>query len=505
MDELLTPILEATGMRKEFPGVVALHDVDLAVLPGEVHCLVGQNGAGKSTLVKIIMGAYAPDAGQLRVGGHEVVFRSPRDSLRAGISCIFQELDLVPGMTVAENLLLADLPGRYGLIDVAARNRKAEALLTRVGADFGPSTIVEQLAVADRQLVAIAKALAVDAKVVLMDEPSAPLTAKELDRLFTVIGELKRAGCGVLYISHRLEELHRVGSIATVLRDGGLVGTYPLPDTPLRSIVAAMIGGEPGTASDRKVVAEEGPPILDVRSVTVPQACDIEGVRVWPGEIVGIAGLVGSGRTTFLRALFGADRANVDADFDRRPYHPRNPGGAIAMGVGLVPEDRRLQGLVVDHSVADNLALASLPRLSRFGFVGPGRVAAFAQRLIAALSIKVSSPRVRAGALSGGNQQRIVLGKWMGGNVRLLLLDEPTRGIDVGAKVELFGELRRIASEGVAMLVASSEIDEILPNCDRILVFFAGRLVGEFPPGEKNRTAIVNAMVTGQAPARVSA
>ena len=259
MDELLTPILEATGMRKEFPGVVALHDVDLAVLPGEVHCLVGQNGAGKSTLVKIIMGAYAPDAGQLRVGGHEVVFRSPRDSLRAGISCIFQELDLVPGMTVAENLLLADLPGRYGLIDVAARNRKAEALLTRVGADFGPATIVEQLAVADRQLVAIAKALAVDAKVVLMDEPSAPLTAKELDRLFTVIGELKRAGCGVLYISHRLEELHRVGSIATVLRDGGLVGTYPLPDTPLRSIVAAMIGGEPGTASDRNLVAEEGP------------------------------------------------------------------------------------------------------------------------------------------------------------------------------------------------------------------------------------------------------
>ena len=205
------------------------------------------------------MGAYAPDAGQVRVGGHEVVFRSPRDSLRAGISCIFQELDLVPGMTVAENLLLADLPGRYGLIDPAERDRKAEALLARVGADFGPATIVEQLAVADRQLVAIAKALAVDAKVVLMDEPSAPLTAKELDRLFDVISELKRAGCGVLYISHRLEELHRVGSIATVLRDGGLVGTYPLPDTPLRSIVAAMIGGEPETASDRHVVAEEAP------------------------------------------------------------------------------------------------------------------------------------------------------------------------------------------------------------------------------------------------------
>jgi ribose transport system ATP-binding protein len=505
MDELLTPILEATGIRKEFPGVVALHDVDLAVLPGEVHCLVGQNGAGKSTLVKIIMGAYAPDAGQLRVNGQEVVFRSPRDSLRAGISCIFQELDLVPGMTVAENLLLADLPGRYGLIDPAGRDRRAEELLARVGADFGPATVVEQLAVADRQLVAIAKALAVDAKVVLMDEPSAPLTAKELDRLFTVIGELKRSGCGVLYISHRLEELHRVGSIATVLRDGGLVGTYPLPDTPLRSIVAAMIGGQPETASDRQVVAEHGPPILDVRSVAVPGACDIEGVRVWPGEIVGIAGLVGSGRTTFLRALFGADRAHVDAAFDGRPYHPRAPGAAIAMGVGLVPEDRRLQGLVVDHSVADNLALASLPRLSRFGFVGPSRVAAFAQRLITALAIKVSNPRVRAGALSGGNQQRIVLGKWMGGNVRLLLLDEPTRGIDVGAKAELFGELRRIAGEGVAMLVASSEIDEMLPNCDRILVFFAGRLVGEFPPGEQNRTAIVNLMVTGQAPARASA
>jgi ribose transport system ATP-binding protein len=505
MDELLTPVLEATGIRKEFPGVVALHDVDLAVLPGEVHCLVGQNGAGKSTLVKIIMGAYAPDAGQLRVAGREVVFRSPRESLRAGISCIFQELDLVPGMTVAENLLLADLPGRYGLVDPGERNRRAEVLLGRVGADFRPATLVERLAVADRQLVAIAKALAVDAKVVLMDEPSAPLTAKELDRLFNVIGELKRAGCGVLYISHRLEELHRVGSIATVLRDGGLVGTYPLPDTPLRSIVAAMIGGEPEAAPQRDVLVEEGAPILDVRSVAVSEACDIEGVRVWPGEIVGIAGLVGSGRTTFLRALFGADEARVDAEFDGRPYHPKAPGEAIAMGVGMVPEDRRLQGLLVEHSVADNLALASLPRLSRFGLVNPGRVLAFAQGLIKALAIKVTSPRVRAGALSGGNQQRIVLGKWLGGDVRLLLLDEPTRGIDVGAKAELFQVMRQVAREGVAMLVASSEIDEILPNCDRVLVFFAGRLVGEFPPGEQNRTAIVNAMVTGQTLARASA
>jgi ribose transport system ATP-binding protein len=408
-------------------------------------------------------------------------------------------------MTVAENLLLANLPGRYGLLDPAARDKRAKALLARVGADFGPSTIVEQLAVADRQLVAIAKALAVDAKVVLMDEPSAPLTARELDRLFIVIGELKRAGCGVLYISHRLEELHRVGSIATVLRDGGLVGTYPLPDTPLKSIVAAMIGGEPESASLHHVAVEEGPPLLEVRSVAVPEACDIEGVRVWPGEIVGIVGLVGSGRTTFLRALFGADRAHVDAAFDRRPYHPKTPGEAIAVGVGLVPEDRRQQGLVVDHAVADNLALASLRQLSRLGIVGPGRVAAFARRLIKALGIKVSSPRVPAGALSGGNQQRIVLGKWMGGNVRLLLLDEPTRGIDVGAKAELFGELRRIAGEGVAMLVASSEVEEILPNCDRILVFFAGRLVGEFPPGEQNRNAIVNAMVTGQALASAGA
>jgi ribose transport system ATP-binding protein len=505
MAEPLTPILEATGIRKEFPGVVALHDVDLAVLPGEVHCLVGQNGAGKSTLVKIIMGAYAPDAGRLRVNSQEVAFRSPRDSLRAGISCIFQELDLVPGMSVGENLLLADLPGRYGLVDPAGRDRKAEGLLERVGADFGPATLVEHLAVADRQLVAIAKALAVDAKVVLMDEPSAPLTAKELDRLFTVIGELKRAGCGVLYISHRLEELHRVGSVATVLRDGGLVGTYPLADTPLRSIVAAMIGGEPESAPERHVLVEEGPPILDVRSVTVPDACEIDGVRVWPGEIVGIAGLVGSGRTTFLRALFGADGAQVDAEFDGRPYHPKAPGEAISLGVGMVPEDRRLQGLLVEHSVADNLALASLPRLSRFGLVAPGRVVAFAQRLIKTLAIKVSSPRVRAGTLSGGNQQRIVLGKWLGGDVRLLLLDEPTRGIDVGAKAELFHVMRQVAAQGVAMLVASSELDEILPNCDRILVFFAGRLVGEFPPGEQNKTAIVNAMVTGQTLARVSA
>ena len=505
MDELLTPILEATGIRKEFPGVVALHDVDLTVLAGEVHCLVGQNGAGKSTLVKVIMGAITPDAGQLRLAGHDVEFKSPRDSLRAGISCIFQELDLVPSMTVAENLLLADLPGSYGFVDGNRRDEIAAELLGRVGAVFSPRTMVERLAVADRQLVAIAKALAVDAKVVLMDEPSAPLSAKELDRLFDVIGELKRTGCGVLYISHRLEELHRVGSIATVLRDGGLVGSFPLPLTPLRQIVAAMIGGEPTAAEERPLAPETGPAMLAVKRVAVPNACEIENISVWPGEMVGIAGLVGSGRTTFLRALFGAGHAVVDATLAGSPFRPRHPGDAIRVGVGLVPEDRRLQGLMVNASVTDNLVLPSLPRLSRFGFAPPPRLLAFAMGLIKALNIKVSSPRIRAGALSGGNQQRVVLGKWMGGRIRLLLLDEPTRGIDIGAKAELFGELRRIAADGVAMLVVSSELDELLLNCDRILVFFAGRLVGEFPPGERNRTAIINAMVTGERVARASA
>ena len=505
MDELLTPVLEAKGIRKEFPGVVALDGVDLAVLPGEVHCLVGQNGAGKSTLVKIIMGAYSPDAGQLFMSGREVSFRSPRDSLRAGITCIFQELDLVPSMSVAENLLLAELPGRYGVIDGARRDAQAAELLARVGATFAPRTIVEQLSVADRQLVAIAKALAVDAKLVLMDEPSAPLTAKELDRLFDVVGELKRAGCGVVYISHRLEELHRVGSIATVLRDGAVVGSYPLPTTPLREIVAAMIGGEPEVATARAEISETGQAMLSIDRVSVPHACDIENVQVWPGEIVGIAGLVGSGRTTFLRALFGADKADVQASLGGATYRPHHPDDAIRVGVGFVPEDRRIQGLMVEASVADNLALPSLRRLSTLGFVPPRRIVAFANRLIGSLQIKVPSPRVRAGALSGGNQQRVVLGKWMGGQIRLLLLDEPTRGIDVGAKAELFGELRRIAADGVAMLVASSELDELLPHCDRILVFFAGRLVGEFPPGEQNKNAIVNAMVTGQTMTRASA
>jgi ribose transport system ATP-binding protein len=505
MDELLTPVLEAVGIRREFPGVVALDDASLSVLPGEVHCLVGQNGAGKSTLVKVIMGAISPDAGQLKMNGRDVSFRSPRDSLRAGVSCIFQELDLVPSLSVAENLLLSELPGRYGFVNGSRRDAAAAELLARVGATFSPRTIVEELAVADRQLVAIAKALAGDAKIVLMDEPSAPLTAKELDRLFDVVGELKRAGCGVVYISHRLEELHRVGSIATVLRDGKVVGSYPLPSTPLKSIVAAMIGGEPAAAAERPAVSEAGPAMLAIDRVAVPRACDIENVRVWPGEIVGIAGLVGSGRTTFLRALFGADKAEVQASLGGAPYRPRRPSDAIHAGVGLVPEDRRIQGLMVDASVTDNLALPSLARLSTFGFVPPQRIVAYANRLIGALQIKVTSPRIRAGALSGGNQQRVVLGKWMGGHVRLLLLDEPTRGIDVGAKADLFGELRRIASEGVAMLVASSELDELLPNCDRILVFFAGRLVDEFPPGEQNRNAIVNAMVTGQAASRASA
>jgi ribose transport system ATP-binding protein len=455
--------------------------------------------------VKVIMGAVTPDAGQLRIAGREVVFRSPRDSLRAGISCIFQELDLVPALSVAENLLLAQLPGRLGLVDASRRDELATELLARVGATFQVRTLVEDLSVADRQLVAIAKALALDAKVVLMDEPSAPLSAKELDRLFEVIGELKRAGCGVLYISHRLEELHRVGSIATVLRDGKRVGTFPLPVTPLREIVAAMIGGEPAPLAQHRAASEAGPPMLDVRRVAVPRQCDIEGIRVWPGEIVGLAGLVGSGRTPFLRGLFGADKAEVNARLGGVPYRPRNPRDAIRQGVGLVPEDRRLQGLMTDASVSDNLVLVSLRSLSPYGLVRPRRLIAFAQGLIRALNIKVTNPRTRAGALSGGNQQRVVLAKWMGGRIRLLLLDEPTRGIDVGAKAELFGELRRIANEGVAMVVASSELDELLPHCDRILVFFAGRLVGEFPPGDQSKTAIVNAMVTGRTLTRASA
>jgi len=499
MAEEGVPILEAKGIRKEYPGVVALAGVDLAVKAGEVHCLVGQNGAGKSTLVKVIMGATAPNAGELLLDGRPVTFHSPRDSMRAGISCIFQELDLVASMTVAENLLLTDLPGRLGFVNAGRRDARAATLLARVGATFGPQTLVETLAVADRQLVAIAKALAVDARVVLMDEPSAPLTEHELERLFVVIAELRRAGCGVLYISHRLEELHRVGTVATVLRDGSVVGSFDLAAMPIRKIVHAMIGADPPVAEGSAArPGQNGPLVLSITRVHVPGVCDVRGVLVAHGEIVGLAGLVGSGRTTLLRSLFGASKAEVDAQLDGVAYRPSRPGDAIRLGVGFVPEDRRLQGLIVDASVADNLVLPSLPRFSRFGFLSQGRLAALARRLIDTLQIKVASPRARAGSLSGGNQQRVVLGKWLEGRIRLLLLDEPTRGIDVGAKAELYAELRRIADKGVGMLIASSDLDELLPYCDRILVLFAGRLVDAFPPGEANRTAIVHAMVTGE-------
>jgi rhamnose transport system ATP-binding protein len=495
----IAPLLEVRGVKKSFPGVRALSGVSFDVRPGEVHALLGENGAGKSTLIKIVSGVYQPDVGSILVGGTEVRLSSPDDARRAGVATIYQELLLFPELSVAENIFLGHAPtAGAGRIDWRGMRAEAQRLLDSLEiGDLSPDQIVGGLTVGHRQRVEILRALSHNARILIMDEPTAALTEADVTRLFDVVRRLKRRGVGIVYISHRLDEIFAIADRVTVLRDGAYVGSRDVADTNVAELVTMMVGRRLESLFP-KTVAPIGAPVLEALNLVRRPLTRGVSLTVRAGEIVGLAGLVGSGRSELAQTLFGMTPSESgEIRLNGESVRIDSPERARAKGVAYVPEDRGTQGLVRGMSVLHNFSLAALGSLSRAGFIDRAAERRMAQRGVARFSVKTSSVDEIAGRLSGGNQQKIVLGKWLANNPKLLILDEPTRGIDVGAKAEIHRLMCQLAAEGVAILMISSELPEVLGMSDRVLVMREGRLVAEFDRAEATSETVGAAMMGG--------
>ena len=472
------PLLRLEGVRNGFPGVQAVREAGLEVRAGEVHALVGENGAGKSTIIRIVTGAHAADAGTVELRGVPARWPSPRAALDCGIAAIYQELDLVPALSVRANLFLGREGGALRFIAAAEERRRASEALARLGVDVDPGTRVADLDIARQQLVAIARALLADARLLVMDEPTAALASGEVRRLFTVIRELRGRGIGILFVSHRLDEVLEIADRVTVMRDGSTLGTWTAAALDRERLVELMVG---------RALNDEFPKVRAERGHEVLAVCDLSGGRVrgvsfvvHAGEVVGIAGLVGAGRTDLARLIFGADVAKGgEVRLDGKPLRVRSPRDAIRQGICLLTEDRKAQGLVLGLSARDNFALSNLDRWSARGFVRRKMELDAFERFVASLKIRVSGPDQPAGNLPGGNQQKLLLARWLARDSRVLIFDEPTRGIDVGAKHEIYLLINELVRRGKAIVMISSELPEILGMSDRILVMHRGRLVGE--------------------------
>ncbi|MGH4030160.1 sugar ABC transporter ATP-binding protein [Actinomycetota bacterium Odt1-20B] len=474
------PVLEVADVSKAFPGVVALDGVHLDLVPGEVHALLGENGAGKSTLVKILAGTQAPDAGSLRLGGEPYAPRDAAAAMRAGVQVVHQELNLLPHLTVAENLFLQHLPRRFGwFVDRRTLHRETERLLAEVGLETRPQTKVERLGIAQMQLLEIARTLRQECRVLVMDEPTATLTPREKKRLFELLRALTARGTAVLYISHHLEEVFELADRMTVFRNGRHVVTRDVAGTDTAEVIRLMVGRD---------LAQEYPPYAE--RALGPELLRAEGLRprggapvsfaLRAGEVVGVAGLVGSGRTETVRALFGADRPAGGRVLVRgRPVRVRGPRDAVRHGISLLTEDRKGQGLVLDLSVGANVSLAATRKVSRGGLLRRGEEDRLAREAVDRLGVRTPGVRTAVRTLSGGNQQKVVLGRWLLAGTDVLVVDEPTRGIDVGARYEIHQQLVDLAADGKALLVVSSDLSELMGICDRILVFSRGRIAGE--------------------------
>ncbi len=470
--------LEFDSISKRFPGVQALDNVSFGVAEGSVHALVGENGAGKSTLLKILSGAYTPDSGTIRLGGRPCRFANAAEALAAGIAVIYQEAQLVPEMTVAENLLLGQMPARHGWLDKRAMREAARAILAEVEEDINPNARVSSLPIAQRQMVAIAKALLRDAKIVAFDEPTSSLSRREVRRLFTIIRRLKERGRVIIFVSHRLEEVFDLCDSVTVLRDGRHVVTHEsLAGLTHEQLVSHMVGR---TITDIYGYSPRppGPPALEVEGLLGPGLAEPASLTVHQGEVVVVFGLVGAGRTELLKLIYGAARPTRGAvRVCGRASQITTPAAAISCGIALCPEDRKREGIVPLRSVAENINLSVRRRFARWGLLDERRERDNARDHVARLAIRTPSLAQLAMNLSGGNQQKVVLARWLSERVKVLLLDEPTRGIDVGAKREIYDLIFNLAREGIGILAVSSELPEVLGIADRVLVMREGALV----------------------------
>ena len=492
------PLLEMRVITKRFPGVVALADVSFECRAGEVHALVGENGAGKSTLIKLLSGVHEPDAGEITIGGESFEVVTPDDARRLGIAVIYQDFNLVPELSVAENLFLGSEPRTLlGLVDFRALRARAEELLAQLRVRIDVRQPVSTLTVAQQQIVEIAKALAVDARLMIMDEPSAVIGGDELKQLFAVIESLRARGVGIVYISHRLEEVFRVADRVTVLKDGRVVGTKRIEETARGELVRMMIGRTleeefPPSSADR------GETVLTVKDLAVDGVLQDVSFDLRSGEILGVAGLVGSGRTTLGLALCGVRRVRRgEIVIAGRRGRPRSPLAAIRRGIVYVPEDRKAQGVLLEQSVRFNVSLPVIGALSRLGLVRRRAEDRFAERIVRELDIRPPDPERMVQFLSGGNQQKVVLGKWLSSKPRVVVMDEPTRGVDVGGKVEIYARMRELTGRGVGILMISSELPEILAMSDRILVLHEGRVSG-LVERERASEELIMSLATGQ-------
>jgi inositol transport system ATP-binding protein len=501
------PLLRVTGIAKRYPGVQALDDVSFELRAGEIHGLLGENGAGKSTLLKILSGAETADAGTIAIDGRQQTFTSPQDAQALGIATIYQELNLLPNLSVAENVFIGREPGSRVFVSWRRLAEDTRALMNRIGLRIDPMTEVRDLSVAEQQMVEIARALSSEARLIIMDEPTSALSEAEVERLFAIVRELREQGLGIIFVTHRLDEVMRICDRATVLRDGRRVGTRAVAELSVDDLIRMMVGRSMAQLFTPLAPREVGDVILEVEGMSRrgnlldPHASVLDDIHlvVRRGEILGIAGLMGSGRTELARSIFGADAFQTGRILiDGSEVTVRSPEDAIRAGIGLVPEDRKQQALFLSLAVRSNLSLAALGRLARFGgFVDETAEAALVERFRVSLNIRMAGPDQLIANLSGGNQQKVVLARWLALEPKILIVDEPTRGIDVAAKAEVHQLLDRMARAGIAIVAISSELPEILAIADRILTMREGRITGEIARVAASEERLMQMMTLG--------
>jgi ribose transport system ATP-binding protein len=496
-----SPVLRLTDVVKTFPGVRALDGVSLEVEAGEVHCLLGQNGAGKSTLIKVLAGVHRPDAGHVEWLGEPAAFATPQAAMKAGIATIYQELDLVDDLSVAENVFLGHEPRRLGFVARGVMSRRTRQILGGLGhPEIPPRREVRHLPNAGKQIVSMARALSREARLIIMDEPSAVLAHDEVGNLFRIIRELTAQGIAVIYISHRLEEIREIGDRVTVLKDGRTTAAnLPARTTPTRELVSRMTGRTiEYVFPPRPAPADPAPELLRVTGLTRAGEFTDVSLTVHSGEIVGIAGLVGSGRSELLETVYGGRQADAGTvHVDGRPLRPGSVIAAVRAGIGMAPEERKGQALLLGEPIYRNITLASFPRYARVGFTDAGRERAAARRVADQLDLRPRDVRRPVRTLSGGNQQKVVVGRWLVEHTRLLLLDEPTRGVDVGARAELYRIIRGLAADGVGVLLVSSEVPEVLGLADRVLVMREGRVIHSGPADQLDEDRVLDMVMAG--------